>query len=239
VAGTFRDDEHGMFSADGSAGVHGSKFGAGSRLSAKTRDEYFLDGHTRLAVLGRIGEDSRCFCVGKTLTFIAPASGKLSLRLNDRFDSPTRASGNATVYLEPMGNPSLVDADGITPIRARIAHEAFLVFEPEGIRWRRAVADDVGDQYPVTINGVAWFPDEFGGDTSGLLKTRAFTWTGPPENLTPLVAAAKYSDPGTAVEAVELAPGQRAVRFHVVEGVDKEFRVNLSRPKTPNKEQSP
>jgi serine/threonine protein kinase len=239
VVGIFRDDKHGMFSADGSAGIHGSKFGPRSQLSVRTREHRFLDGHTRLAVLGRIGEDSRSFCVGKELTFIAPASGKLSLRLNESPDSATRAKGNATVHLEPTGSPIFVDEDGVTSIQARVAHEAFLVFEPEGVRWRRAAADDVGEQYPVFINDVAWFPDEFDGDTSGLLKTSAFAWTGPPENLAPLVAFATYGDPGTTVEAIELAQGPRAVRFRVLEGTDGEFRLNLSRPKSANQEQAP
>lgn len=215
VSGDFRDDVGAPVGPEGRPPEdQRALIGPRDGLSRSQLQAGFVKGYPRFAVLGRVGADSVTLYVGRELVFIAPESGGLSFRLNESPGKASAASGDAQIELEFVPSPEFVDARGETKLCARVAGEEFLVFEPDGLRWRRNVIGRRPEQeFPVLINGIAWWPDRFDPVTSALLKTPEFAWASGADGQVPVVHTSADLSPAARAEPTEIVPGLRGIAF--------------------------
>lgn len=140
-----------------SAGVLGPPSG----LKKDQRADWYLGQHPRSALIARVGEGKDEFFVAAEATFVAPADGKLSFRINDGKDaSPTR-TGQLDVVVREV-EPAWAAADGTTAIAARLDDSDLLHVTPEGLYWEYggswARVGEHDGHFPTTVNGVLWWP---------------------------------------------------------------------------------
>jgi hypothetical protein len=113
--------------------------------------------------------------------------------VNTVTESPEEVSGDLRVTLEHIPRPKLVDKDGKTTISTHVSKTKYLLFEPEGIRWRFSSYQSALEEpeYPTLLNDIAWWPLPDKPNTEGwreltlkkqtpLLKTQAFVWAASP-----------------------------------------------------------
>jgi tRNA A-37 threonylcarbamoyl transferase component Bud32 len=178
----------------------------------------------RRLLIAKIRDSKILLPVGPSLTFVAPWTGEVSFRVNAVTEAPEAVSGDLRVTLERITRPALVDKEGKTTIATHVRKTKYLLFEPEGIRWQFSdfYNASLETDYPVLLNGIAWWPLPDKPDVQGwlaltttsrapLLKTRAFAWAadpkGPKPRLTVLSADSK------AVTAEGPSPDQPGLRF--------------------------
>ena len=179
VTGECRDQTGARFGPEGTRPVmlH-SVLGPQANLSAATRDRYYVGQHPLRTVIARIADKSWSINVGPGLTFIAPDSGVLSLRINEPEDSGLNPEGTLTCTLEPVPQPRFVDDAGRTTIWARVDHMDTLLVSPRGLQWeyggswaRVGLHEGV---FPTLVNGIAWWPMWTDPVTSSVLETGDF-----------------------------------------------------------------
>jgi hypothetical protein len=192
----------------------------------------FVRGYPRFGVLARVGTDSVKIYVGRELAFISPESGELAFRLNEESGAASAASGEARLRLEQIPTPVFVNSNGETTLCARVAGEGFLVFEPEGLRWRKGdlLGGDPEQVFPVFVNEIAWWPDKFAPFTSAPLKTEVFSWASGPEGLMPVIQTSGETSPAARSEALEIEPGLRGIAFRWHGDGAGDVSCTISRP---------
>jgi hypothetical protein len=186
-------------------------------LSDEVRREAFLGQHPMRALIARIGDKSWAIHVGADLTFIAPGSGTLAVKLNVKEGASGPDAGMLKLRLAGVREPLFLNPDGTSTIAARIDDVDFLLITPEGLQWeyggnwsRVGMHQGV---YPTLVNGIAWWPDWPDPLRSSLLKTRSFSkWC---EVNDPV--AIQVATDATGVVTQEQAPaGQVRLRFEDV-----------------------
>jgi hypothetical protein len=211
------------------SGEQGGLVGPPTDMTDSTSEKTVSSGHSRLMLLARIRDSRILIPVGLGITFVAPWTGELSFRANIDPESPESFVGDFRVTLERTLRPPLVDGEGKTTISTPVCKTKYLVFEPEGIRWRylNFMSATEEPMYPTLINGIAWWPLPDKPNVEGLreltqtsrsplLKTRAFSWAAGPglakvkpvvvagtvtaEGPTPDVPALKFSSSGGTSE---------------------------------------
>jgi hypothetical protein len=186
-------------------------------LSGEARNEAFLGQHPMRALIARIDDKSWAIHVGADLTFIAPGSGTLAVKLNVKEGASGPDAGMLKLRLAGVREPLFLNPDGTSTIAARIDDVDFLLITPEGLQWeyggnwsRVGMHEGV---YPTLVNGIAWWPDWLDPMRSSVLKTRSFAgWCELREPLTFRVPAG-----ATGLVTPEQAPeGQLKLRFEDV-----------------------
>jgi hypothetical protein len=192
-------------------------------------------------------QDSRILLpVGADLTFVAPWTGPLSFRVNDETESPQAITGDLRLTLERVSRPALVDKDGKTTISTRVGKTKYLLFEPEGIRWQFSGVQSALDEpdYPVLLNGIAWWPLPDKPNTEGwremtlkshtpLLKTRAFAWAADPKGPKPEIKQVTGdSKVNFSVEVEAPSPEQSGLRFSGPTGNPVLVECVITQPRT-------
>jgi serine/threonine protein kinase len=200
----------------------------------QTHWEFFNQNLPRQMLTGKIGDAAVIMAIGSGLTFIAPSDGELAFRFNDRQLGDEDSRGKLAIELTPVPEPPLVSQDGTTTIITRVGEPKYLVFEPDGLRWKYpSMLSGDEDDYPTLINGVAWWPerDVRAVTTSKLLKTKLFSWAAGPEPITPkVVLPAQKNSPHAEVSEGPSRGGTQSLRFSDPEtGVSEIFCV-ISRP---------
>lgn len=216
AAGDFKDDRSVTFGPEGHPPAEQrGEIGPREGLKRQELQAGFVRGYPRLGIVARVGTDSITIYVGRELVFVAPASGDLDFRLNENNSARSAASGEARLRLEEVTEPEFVNSKGETTLCARVAGEGFLVFEPDGLRWRKSdlLGGEPEQVFPVFVNEIAWWPDRLAPFTSALLKTPAFSWASGVDGLKPVIQASSGMSPAAQVEAVEIAPGLRGIAF--------------------------
>jgi hypothetical protein len=153
-------------------------------ISDEVRRESFLGQHPTRALIARIGDRSWAIHVGADLTFIAPGSGPLAVKLNTPEGASHPAAGTLKFQLAGVREPRFVNPDGSCSIAARIDDVDYLLITPEGLQWeyggnwsRVGMHEGV---YPTLVNGIAWWPDWPDPMKSSVLETKAFeAWCQP------------------------------------------------------------
>jgi tRNA A-37 threonylcarbamoyl transferase component Bud32 len=147
-------------------------------ISDEVRRESFLGQHPTRALIARIGDRSWAIHVGSDLTFIAPGSGPLAVKLNTPEGDSHPAAGTLKFQLAGVREPRFVNPDGSCSIAARIDDVDYLLITPEGLQWeyggnwsRVGMHEGV---YPTLVNGIAWWPDWPDPMKSSVLETKAF-----------------------------------------------------------------
>jgi len=232
VSGDFRDDVGAIVGPEGRAPEdQRALIGPRDGLTRAQLQAGFVNGYPRFGVISRVGSDSVTLFVGRELAFIAPESGELSFRLNEFPSKASAASGEAQFELESVTSPEFVTAGGETALCARVAGEEFLVFEPDGLRWRRNVFGRRPEQeFPVLINGIAWWPDRFDPVTSALLKTPEFAWASGPDGLRPVVQTSAGMSPAARTEPLEIKPGLHGLAFRWHGDGESSVSCTIARP---------
>jgi serine/threonine protein kinase len=192
-------------------------------LNKRIGNSYGQDIPRRL-LIAQIRDSRILLPVGPSLTFVAPWTGPLSFRVNHETESPQAVTGDLRVTLERVFRPALVDKDGKTTIATRVGKTKYLLFEPEGIRWKFSGVQSALDEpdYPVLLNGIAWWPLPDKPNTEGwrelmeksrtpLLKTREFAWAADPNGPKPRVSV--LSSNSSAVTAGGPSPEQPGLTF--------------------------
>ena len=179
VEGECRDAQGGQFGPDGTCPVIlRTALGPLKNLPAATRAKAYVGQHPIRALIAKIGDKAWSIHVGPELTFIAPASGPVSVRINEPKDSPHRPEGALLLSLEPIPRPKLVDDNGRTTIWAHVDDLDYLLLTPEGLQWeyggRWARVGMHEGVFPTLVNGVAWWPDWTDPVRSSVLKTDEF-----------------------------------------------------------------
>ena len=181
----------------------------------------------RRLLIAQIRDSRILLHVGKSLTFVAPWTGPLSFRVNDEAESPQAVTGDLRVTLERVTQPALVDKAGKTTISTRVNNTKYLLFEPEGIRWKFSGVQSALDEpdYPVLLNGIAWWPLPDKPNTEGwrvlmektctpLLKTREFAWAADPKGPKPEIKQVTGDRKvNFSVEVEAPSPEQFGLRF--------------------------
>lgn len=220
--GTCKDNSGATFGPEGTAPEElRSLLGPPPELAKDRASEAFVGNLPRRMLIARIRDSRILIPVGRELTFVAPWSGPMSFRVNDETEAPQAVTGDLRVTLEKVSHPALADKDGKTTISTRVSTTKYLLFEPEGIRWKFSGVQSALDEpdYPVLLNGIAWWPLPDKPNTEGwrelmektrtpLLKTREFAWAagpnGPKPNVTMLSAGSSVV---TATGATPAQPG--------------------------------
>jgi hypothetical protein len=203
-------------------------------LDNETHWEFFTHDHPRQMLTAKVWDAAVIMAIGSGLTFIAPADGELAFRLNDRQLGDEESRGKLAIELIHVPEPPLVSPDGTTTIITRVGEPKYLVFEPDGLRWKypSMLSGDEGD-YPTLVNGIAWWPerDVRAVTTSKLLKTKLFSWAAGPEPVPPkIVLPAEKNPPHAEVSEGPSHRGTQSLRFSDPEtGVSEIFCV-ISRP---------
>ena len=225
VTGSCKDNAGVTFGPEGTAPEDlRSLLGPPEKLPETTAREAFVQNLPRRLLLARIHDSRILLPVGPSLTFVAPWSGPLSFRVNHETESPQAVTGDLRVKLERVSKPALVDKAGKTTISTRVSTTKYLLFEPEGIRWQYSDFQSALEEpdYPVLLNGIAWWPLPDKPNTQGwreltektrtpLLKTREFAWAADPKSPKPKVTV--VSAPGDAVYPKGPSPGQPGLTF--------------------------
>lgn len=179
LTGMSRDRAGKEFGPDGTCPVMlRTVLGPLNELPPKTRSQGYVGQHPIRAVIGRIADKSWSIHIGPNLTFIAPASGPLSLQINEPKGSKLNPEGVLECTFEVVPEPRFVDAAGRTTIWAHIDDRDTLLISPKGLQWeyggnwaRVGMHDGV---FPTLVNGIAWWPDWTDPITSSVLTTDDF-----------------------------------------------------------------
>ena len=186
--GELTDDDGKTFGPEGTAPESLRKsLGPPKGISDEVRREAFLGQHPMKALLARIGDKAWAIHVGADLTFIAPWSGPLAVKLNTPEGPSHPTAGVLKLQLLGVREPRFVNPDGTSTIAARIDDVDFLLITPEGLQWeyggnwsRVGMHEGV---YPTLVNGIAWWPDWPDPLKSSMLKTNAFAEGVTPDSL--------------------------------------------------------
>jgi hypothetical protein len=147
-------------------------------LPPETLARAYVGQHPIRAVIARIGDKAWSIHVGPGLTFIAPATGPLAIRINEPNASSRKPEGALQVTLEPVRNPRFVDEQGRTMIWAHIDDMDYLVLTPRGLQWEYGGnwtrVGMHGGVFPTLVNGIAWWPDWSDPVRSSVLETSEF-----------------------------------------------------------------
>ena len=212
--GELTDGDGNTFGPEGTAPEALRKsLGPPKGISDEVRREAFLGQHPMAALLARIGDKSWAIHVGADLTFIAPWSGPLAVKLNAPEGASHSDAGVLELRLVGVREPRFVNPDGTSTIAARIDDVDFLLITPEGLQWeyggnwsRVGMHEGV---YPTLVNGIAWWPDWPDPVKSNSLRTGAFVrWF---LEHADLIIRGDLSGPG--VVTLETSPRQIRLRF--------------------------
>ena len=212
--GELTDGDGNTFGPEGTAPEALRKsLGPPKGISDEVRREAFLGQHPMAALLARIGDKSWAIHVGADLTFIAPWSGPLAVKLNQPEGASHPDAGVLELRLVGVREPRFVNLDGTSTIAARIDDVDYLLITPEGLQWeyggnwsRVGMHEGV---YPTLVNGIAWWPDWPDPVKSNSLRTGAFVrWF---LEHADLIIRGDLSGPG--VVTLETSPRQIRLRF--------------------------
>jgi serine/threonine protein kinase len=190
ATGSCRDSSGHAFGPEGTAPEElRSPLGPPGDVPQQVVKEAFIEGLPRCILLASIRDSRILLPVGKTLSFVAPWTGDLSFRVNEKTELPEALSGDFCVKLERVFRPQFVDKDGKTTIETRVGRTKYLLFKPEGLQWEYESAlgwvKDLNSESPTLVNGIAWWPLPDKPNTEGwrelnltkrtpVLKTREF-----------------------------------------------------------------
>jgi len=179
VEGECRDATGERFGPDGTCpALLRTVLGPLKDLPAATRERSYSGQHPLRALIARIGDKSWSINIGPGMTFIAPASGPVAVRINEPKNSPHRPEGELRLSLESTPHPKFVDDKGRTTIWAHVDNSDYLLLTPEGLQWeyggRWARVGMHEGVFPTLVNGIAWWPDWSDPVRSSVLKTREF-----------------------------------------------------------------
>ncbi len=180
-----------------------------------------------------------------SLTFVAPISGELSFQVDKGPAGEHDVPGDLRLTLEHVASPGFVAPDGKTTIATRVSGEKTLLFTPEGLQWHyksyTGAIDELGDEHPTLINGIAWWPLPDKPNTQGwmtltqtnrtpVLKTRAFAWAAEPRALRPEVVACSASTGTEAVRIESPDPKTPGITFVAQIGSPSEIQCVIQAP---------
>ena len=179
VTGSCQDKAGASFGPDGTCPVVlRTVLGPVEDLPIKTKNQCYVGQHPIRAAIIRIGDKAWSIHVGPELTFLAPASGPVSVRINEPKNSPHQPEGTLRLSLEPIHRPKFVDDTGRTTIWAHVDDSDYLLLTPEGLQWeyggRWARVGMHKGVFPTLVNGMAWWPDWTDPVRSSVLKTDEF-----------------------------------------------------------------
>jgi hypothetical protein len=240
VEGECRDASGGKFGPDGTCPVMlRTVLGPLKDLPAATRANAYVGQHPIRALIAKIGNKAWSIHVGPELTFVAPTTGPVSVRINEPDASQVHPEGDLRLRLETESKPRFVDDKGRTTIWAHIDDMDYLLLTPDGLQWeyggnwaRVGMHQGV---FPTLINGVAWWPDWTDPLRSSVLKTPEFA------------SAAKGTQPVTVADVVarhgrvgadKPSDGIVRVRFQDTELGSGDIGCTLSFASTPLARQS-
>jgi len=236
VAGECTDKAGRTFSPDGpTPATRKTLLGAPVDTDNRTRWKYFMLAHPRQMLLATAGDAATNMAIGSGRTFIAPGDGRLAFRFNDSALGNDGTHGKLVITLVPVPAPTFLAPDGTTTIVTRITGLKYLVFESGGLRWdfRTMLSTGDDDDYPVLINGIAWWPerDVRRVTQSKLLRTRDFAWAAAPNPIEPKVefeprVDRPYSEVATGVSR----NGSPALKFSDPGEGPSEISCRISRP---------
>jgi len=244
ATGSCRDNTGVTFGPEGTAPEElRSLLGPAPNLAKNATREAFVANLPRRMLIARIRDSRILIPVGRELTFVAPWSGPVSFRVNDETESPQAVSGDLHVTLERVSRPAFVDKEGKTTMSTRVSKTKYLLFEPEGIRWKFSSYQSALEEpeYPTLLNGVAWWPLPDKPNTEGwrdltlkshtpLLKTRAFAWVADPKGAQPVVEMVGKNASGRLVKIESMTPNERGLAFSPAEQAGGIVSCTVSRP---------
>lgn len=244
VTGSCRDNDGVTFGPEGTAPEDlRSLLGPPEKIPETTAREVFVQNIPRRMLLARVQDSRILIPVGRELTFVAPWTGTMSFRVNHATESPQAVTGDFRAKLERVSKPVLVDNAGKTTISTRVSKTKYLLFEPEGIRWQYSDFQSALEEpdYPVLLNGIAWWPIPDKPNTEGwreltektrtpLLKTREFAWAADPKGPKPVVDLADNNAPGQFVKVVNTNPREQRLVFAAPDQAGGVMSCMLSRP---------
>lgn len=177
------------------------------------------------------------------LTFVAPSSGELLFQLNKEANGSHGTHRDLRVTLEHVVAPSFVDRDGKTTIATKVIREKTLLFSPEGLQWQyrsfTGATDELGDEHPTLINGIAWWPLPDKTNSQGwmtltltsrtpLLKTSAFPWAAESTALHPDMVAVSSNTGNAAVRVASPDQNIPGITFDPAGGSPCEVQCVIS-----------
>jgi|GEM_PF-3422088 len=179
VTGTCHDTSGGAFGPEGTCPLLIKSVLAPLKdLPPETLFRGYVGQHPRRAVIARIGDKAWSIHVGAGLTFIAPASGPLAIRINEPEASSGKPQGLLQVTLELVSRPRFVDGNGEMTIWAHIDDMDYLLLTRQGLQWEYGGnwtrVGMHGGVFPTLVNGIAWWPDWSDPVRSSLLPTDEF-----------------------------------------------------------------
>jgi len=237
ATGQFTAADGASFGPEGTADqAYRAAFGPPLRTANQSIRDQFVRNLPRQALLAKVNSRSLDMAVGPDLTFIAPATGTLSFRVNER-TRDANTSGRLEITLQRLPEPRLVDDKGKTTIRARVGETDYLLFRPDGLQWQYTTLLTVTDgDHPTIVNGVAWWPERDPYDTvrSKVLKTRQFAWAATAKGARPLVESSPTNDPAATVTPEGPTPDKPGLRFSDPAEGDREIGCTVTRPSTTN-----
>lgn len=236
ATGQFTAADGALFGPEGTADPAYRAMLGPPRISDQSIREHFIRHLPRQMLLAKVNSRSLDMAVGPDLTFIAPATGTLSFRVNER-NRDAKTSGRLEITLQRLPEPRLVDVKGKTTIRTRVGETDYLLFRPDGLQWQYTTLLTVTDgDHPTLINGVAWWPERDPYDTvrSKVLKTRQFAWAAIPGGRTPLVVNSPANDPAAPVTPEGPTPDKPGLTFSDPAEGDSEIACTLTRPANTN-----
>ena len=228
VTGSCQDSSGATFGPEGTDPPNPmSLLGPPEEIQRKRKGSSYGQDIPRRLLIAQIQDSRILLPVGADLTFVAPWTGPLSFRVNDETESPQAVTGDLRLTLERVSRPALADKDGKTTITARVGKTKYLLFEPEGIRWQFSGVQSALEEpdYPVLLNGIAWWPLPDKPNTEGwlalmqknrapLLKTRAFAWAADPKGPKPEIKQVTGDKKVNFFVEVEApSPEQSGLRF--------------------------
>lgn len=235
AAGQFKAADGQSFGPEGTANPeYRSMLGPPRTINSKSSREQFVRNLPRQMLLAKVSSRSLDMAVGPDLTFIAPATGRLSFRVNER-NRDANTSGRMEITLQRLPESRLVDDKGETTIRTRVGETDYLLFRPDGLQWQYTTLLTVTDgDHPTLINGVAWWPERDPYDTvrSKVLKTRQFAWAAIPGSPTPLVVNSPTNDPAATVTPEGPTPDKPGLKFSDPAEGDSEIGCTATRPQS-------
>lgn len=243
AAGLCQDNSGATFGPEGTAPEElRSLLGPPPELAKDRASEVFVGNLPRRMLIARIRDSRILIPVGRELTFVAPWSGPMSFRVNHDTEATQAVTGDLRVTLERVFRPALVDKDGKTTIATRVGKTKYLLFEPEGIRWKWSGVSSALEEpdYPVLLNGIAWWPLPDKPNTEGwrelmektrtpLLKTRQFAWVVNSRGAKAQVESAPANASIRVVSSNVQSPDLPALTFEGVDGTGQRVTCTLFR----------
>jgi serine/threonine protein kinase len=200
-------------------------------MTSESSREQFVRNLPRQMLLAKVSSRSLDMAVGPDLTFIAPATGALAFRMNER-TRDAHTTGRLEITLQRLPEPRFVDEEGETTIRTRVGEKDYLLFRPDGLQWQYTTLLKVTDgEQPTLINGIAWWPERDPYDTvrSKVLKTRQFAWAANPRGPKPLVVNVPTNDPLASVTPEGPVLDQPGLKFSDPADGDGEIGCTMAR----------